>query len=124
VGWLDNLHPFPKDPVPTEFVTRLREHILSAWQPLAAGGEHECETCARDAARHSANVWIPSRTVVYVAPAMILHYIEAHVYRPPDEFIGAVMACPRQGSAEYFDLVRPHTSHAEFANARYYHSGM
>src|SRR5262249_57932754 len=28
--------------------------------------------------------------VVYMAPALLLHYILAHGYRPPDEFLNAV----------------------------------
>jgi hypothetical protein len=27
----------------------------------------------------------------YFAPTLVLHYVEVHGYRPPDEFIGAVM---------------------------------
>ena len=38
---------------------------------------------------------------IYAAPDGIVHYISAHWYRPPDEFMEAVMACPGMGSAEY-----------------------
>jgi hypothetical protein len=30
--------------------------------------------------------------VVYVAPVLVAHYVEAHNYRPPDEFIQAVLS--------------------------------
>ncbi len=61
------------------------------------------------------NVWIPAgwrvlvgsggvrvlRPLVYVAPELIVHYIEAHGYRPPDEFIQAVLRCPPQDSPAF-----------------------
>jgi hypothetical protein len=34
---------------------------------------------------------IRSRNVVYMAPALVLHYILDHHYRPPDEFVEAVV---------------------------------
>jgi DNA-binding transcriptional ArsR family regulator len=39
--------------------------------------------------------------VVYVAPIGIPHYVAAHWYRPPTEFIEAVMRCPEYGSTAY-----------------------
>jgi hypothetical protein len=45
--------------------------------------------------------------VVYVAPELVVHYIESHGYQPPEEFIAAVMACPPQESAEFFGMLRP-----------------
>jgi SAM-dependent methyltransferase len=50
-------------------------------------------------------VWIPTKTLKYVAPELIVHYIEAHSYLPPQEFITAVMACPPQGSKAFFKLL-------------------
>jgi len=41
-----------------------------------------------------------------VAPALVIHYVEAHGYTPPDAFVQAVLACPPQGSREYFALMR------------------
>jgi hypothetical protein len=32
--------------------------------------------------------------IVYVAPSLIRHYVKAHNYRPPDEFVLAVEALP------------------------------
>jgi hypothetical protein len=34
---------------------------------------------------------IRSQNVVYMAPALVLHYILDHHYRPPDEFVDAVV---------------------------------
>jgi hypothetical protein len=73
-------------------------------------GFHCCEFCPPRSdgrfTRGHRNVWIPADSVVYVAPELILHYIEAHGYRPPDEFITAVIACPEQGSETYRERMR------------------
>jgi hypothetical protein len=37
-------------------------------------------------------VWIRGpREAIFSSPALIIHYVDAHEYRPPDEFIAAVM---------------------------------
>ncbi len=104
IGWLDGEHPFTRGTCSPDFIAALREHVASAWQPFAAAGMHERELCAN--ARTAGNLWIPASDVVYVSPEMIVHYVEAHEYRPPDAFIQAVLAYPTQGSREYCDLMR------------------
>lgn len=47
------------------------------------------------------DILVPAGTVIYVAPALILHYIRAHKYLPPSTFLGAVLACPDPASSEY-----------------------
>lgn len=115
VGWLGESHPFAVGPVSPEFLVALRAHVDSAWQPVVCAGPHFCDLCpeprAGERSRKSrpgaaGNVWIPAADVVYVAPELIVHYIEAHQYRPPDEFVAAVLACPSQGSAEFHDRLR------------------
>jgi hypothetical protein len=56
--------------------------------------------------RNGANLFVPDNTSVYVTPRLVLHYIEAHGYSPPDEFCAAVMRCPEMCSLEYFDAVK------------------
>lgn len=37
-------------------------------------------------------IWLPGRDdIVYASPALIIHYVTEHQYRPPPEFILAVM---------------------------------
>ena len=50
-------------------------------------------------------MWIPTESVVYVAPELVTHYVEVHGYQPPVEFIAAVLACPPQGSLEFHQLL-------------------
>lgn len=50
---------------------------------------------------------IPSTTCVYVAPDLVVHYVEQHQYSPPTEYIAAVLTCPEQSSDAYVDLLAP-----------------
>lgn len=96
VGWLDAEKPFSTGEVPAEFLLRLaalhREH-----QSLKTRGFHQCPFCsASDDARHlhrsNAEIAVRARDgTIYRAPALILHYVAAHGYRPPDQFISAVV---------------------------------
>ena len=40
------------------------------------------------------NLFVPGEGLIYVAPSMIAHYIDAHAYDPPAVFWEAVMKCP------------------------------
>jgi len=53
---------------------------------------------------------IPSQSCVYIAPDLVVHYIEAHRYAPPTEFVEAVLACPEQLSDAYVELLLPFVS--------------
>ena len=77
------------------------------WQPGAFGGFHECDLCRfKSEACGTVNLFIPGNGVIYVCPELIVHYINAHEYVPPDEFCRAVDDCPPIGSDEYFDALR------------------
>ena len=56
----------------------------------------------------AANVFVPSDEAIYVAPSLVLHYIDAHAYLPPEEFRRAVEACPPMRSIEYLKALRRH----------------
>lgn len=109
IGWLSSEHPFPRGKLSGPFVKTLERNVASAYQPLACCGFHTCELCTSCSA--TGNVWIPTANAVYVAPEMIVHYISAHEYMPPDEFQRAVEACPPQGSPEFMRLLLPYMSY-------------
>lgn len=109
VGWLDKNHTFIKGKVDEVFLQILKRHIDERWVFVLAAGVHECEFCFRFAS--GGNVIIPTEKLVYIAPQMISHYIEVHSYRPPDEFIQAVIDCPEQESPEYMKLVQKFDHH-------------
>jgi hypothetical protein len=110
VGWLARGQPFQTGEVADDFFRALHEHVCAAWQPVGMPGIHLCEFCAQPLPNGrfvggNSNVWIPCGDRVFVAPALILHYIEVHGYRPPEEFVDAVLAAPHQGSREFHELM-------------------
>jgi len=52
------------------------------------------------------NLWVPGEGCVYVAPSLIAHYIRAHRYAPPPEFVGAILRCSDIHTEEYRKAVR------------------
>lgn len=47
------------------------------------------------------NLFVPGGGLIYVAPSMIAHYIDAHAYEPPAVFWEAVTKCPEMWSDAY-----------------------
>ena len=47
------------------------------------------------------DLFIPGRGFLYVAPELVVHYMNAHGYAPPAEFCDAVMACPDVDTPAY-----------------------
>ena len=101
VGWLSAESPFPTGSTPTVVVARLKELIKTAFQPVVACGWHECDICQFDGASGSYNLFLPGSGCLYVCPELIVHYISAHYYRPPKEFMESVLASPDATSMEY-----------------------
>jgi len=107
VGWLDRRYPYPRGTVPQEVIQGLWR---GWWEPFRAMGYHQCEFCEWEDPRirigchvSQRNLFIPGDQRVYVAPELILHYIEDHCYCPPRRFQEAVLACPDSYSQEYFE---------------------
>jgi hypothetical protein len=113
VGWLDATHPYPKGRVDTRLLEKMR---LLASKPVELyRGFHICELCleppglvkavlpnrvvidpdcswAKWCAQRRSNgeIRVESGGVVFAAPVLIVHYIEAHEYAPPPQFLLAV----------------------------------
>lgn len=109
IGWLGAGHEFPVGDIDEGVARRVRE-LCAAWQSSIEAldwgvflGWHDCEFCGASAA--SGNLGIPSGDVLYVAPEMLAHYIDAHRYLPPAEFLAAVQTCPPFESAAYAEAV-------------------
>jgi len=111
VGWLGDRVPSSGD-TPDECIDGLvvayeTQRVLSD----GTRGWHDCEICKTDRQHYPGGMigpvihWrgrdlrlyghghylIRIRNVVYMAPALLLHYILDHHYRPPDEFVEAVI---------------------------------
>ena len=108
VGWLERGRDFDTGPVPSEFTVRLKE---VAQQPAnLCRGVHDCDLCdplddvppldfnrflewVKEPRAGNGEVHVRAAGgKVYSAPVLIVHYVEVHHYRPPKEFIDAVMS--------------------------------
>lgn len=117
VGWLGRGHEFPVAPADRHFFDKLCLLLVAPFEPLTSFGSHRCDLCQfsggpgtlrnGDAVVQmgASNLFVPGRGVVYVAPSLIAHYIDAHGYRPPDEFVEAVLQCPDPRSMDYKRLL-------------------
>lgn len=123
VGWLDPAYPFPRGKVPDDVLKKLAAILRDPdfWQPVCARGFLLCGFCNIDTSNLDrelerlrivyeglsvtpigiGNLFVPGNKRVYIAPEMILHYILAHGYKPPEEFCIAVRACPPMGSTAF-----------------------
>jgi hypothetical protein len=120
VGWIDANHAYAKGPVTVECFGSLSRLVAKAWQPFAVAGRHVCQLCVFTGgpseiwadgdtiSMGSTNVFVPSDDWVYVAPSLVLHYIDAHQYLPPDVFWRAVEKCPPMRSVEYLKALSRH----------------
>src|SRR5215470_10162475 len=119
VGYLSRDHDYPKGETSDLVFDRL---AIFAMRPLYSyAGHHHCDlgSCGSDPPHQelkwrgmtiprwcSTDILVPDRTLVYIAPALILHYICAHRYLPPACFIDAVLTCPEPESDEYRSEIR------------------
>jgi hypothetical protein len=136
VGWLDGAHGYPQGATPPAFEEKLWAYCRVPVSRLR--GLHTCEVCAdptdgfqatrgeEKLLRGSAEIRVfgsrisgprgaspdgPPVRLVYAAPDMVYHYVIDHHYRPPDEFIQAVLqSSPAPGSPEYESLVGHYAS--------------
>jgi hypothetical protein len=104
VAWLDDAHPITTGQVGQSVYDRLIEFARDPWHPPAVPitvGVHQCELCLYDRPVGKGNLFIPSESTLYVCPELVVHYMSAHRYRPPEEFCDAVRRCADMGSMDY-----------------------
>jgi hypothetical protein len=106
VGWLDASHSFNIGAASPSFVSTLRAIVAELHPDVDVHvnrmrGIHPCNLCGEEnlplidyrGRKYNlgmSEIWIPGDGLWYAAPSMVLHYIEAHDYLPPNEFIAAV----------------------------------
>ena len=118
VGWLEPGHPYAKGEVSEAVFEKLVDLLVDPWQPFAAMGFHLCGLCrfsggpgsleyqGRRVDLGARNLFLPGEGVVYVAPSLILHYIDSHDYAPPEVFQAAALACPGSRGMAYLKALR------------------
>lgn len=90
IGWLGEGNPIPTGPVPQRFVDTLEK--LCAHPVNLHRGYHFCEYCEEHRAKGNGQIRVCSaQGIWYAAPTMVHHYVSAHHYQPPEEFIDAVL---------------------------------
>lgn len=101
VGWLDRDEVFPRGEVAESLLEKLQQ--LARNPVRVYRGLHVCNLC--DGASGTGEVRVPGSRVVYAAPVLIVHYIRAHGYLPPSEFLSAlaVMPAPSQSRGQRDD---------------------
>jgi len=116
VGWLAKQYPYSQGETSEDFKERLFVFCLNHVRQTR--GFHVCEFCTPSppflvyAQRGDKEVWLGSAEIrvvyqgnIYAAPDLIYHYVIEHQYRPPDEFIEAVLEGPLPGSPKYETLI-------------------
>ena len=99
IGWLDNKNLYPTGNTSDTFIDCLFEICCS---PVAqTRGWHSCPFCDeypveihknnQTLVLGSAEIMVQGREIVYMAPNLIGHYVDAHKYCPPTDFIDAVV---------------------------------
>lgn len=91
VGWLDAYAIFPTAVPSTAFINKLWWLVQNPVN--LCRGAHICHLCKRQVKPYgNGEIRVTgSDGKVYAAPVLIVHYVEAHHYAPPEEFINAVM---------------------------------
>ena len=116
VGWLGPGHSFPTA-TPTESLLDLVWKFCKVKVNLTRG-IHPCHLCKSRIPPFESQMFerngdklllgsaeirsFSSRGAIFAAPNLIYHYISAHHYRPPEEFVDSLTAGPCPPDPEYF----------------------
>jgi len=103
VGWLDIKHTFPTDKASKDLLDALFEACSHPVNKMR--GFHQCLFCrshvwAVEVSRGDRTIILGSAEIrvkgkdgkVYAAPDLIFHYVAEHHYKPPTEFVEALLS--------------------------------
>ncbi len=106
VGWLERGKPYTignVDRAIHDALVEMRKHPLPR---MTFRGYHHCALCPyAGEAKGCVNLLLPGDGVLYVCPELIVHYMNAHGYAPPEVFCRAVLACPPMRSMQYLKAI-------------------
>lgn len=117
IGWLGEAGSFPQGDVSEEFLMNLWEYyrcpVFSTrkiYQNEKLDGYWKFFTAVfngREIGLGNSEVRVldKEREVIYASPNLIIHYILNHNYRPPQEYIKAVIEGPKPNSKDYCNMI-------------------
>lgn len=106
IGWLSVEALFETGFTSQDFKDKLLKFRSDEFIVFIARGFHACEFCnlsheqwAKDrygdkahwASIGDGEIRVLGKSAIYAAPALIYHYVVEHQYKPPDEFIEAIL---------------------------------
>lgn len=116
VGWLDIAFPYSRGKVSEEFLDKLWDFLHVRLVILR--GPQSCYFCSPPeilyiAQRNGEDIKLGFGEIrvlgengrIYAAPTLVYHYIVAHEYQPPEEFIQAVLTGPEPESDQYLNFL-------------------
>ncbi|MCP5003375.1 MAG: hypothetical protein GY941_05400 [Planctomycetes bacterium] len=117
VGFLDKKHTFVQGETSEAFQARLFEFCMHPVSRIR--GFLRCEICDVSISsepihvqRGDQELWLGSGQIrviynhkIYAAPNLIYHYVIEHNYKPPDQFIEAVLNGPLPNSIEHQTMI-------------------
>jgi hypothetical protein len=115
IGWLDKRHTFTTGGVEAQVIDKLWRFLKP--KLLRTRGFHVCEFCKfpvdgpLSVERNNEVIRLGMGEIrifgdneqIYAAPDMIYHYIADHNYKPPEEFLEAILTSPLPGSKTYIE---------------------
>jgi hypothetical protein len=102
VGWLERNEPFDTGKAPADFLAKLAEFCRPEVTVCQTAGARPCPLCRQQVpGLGRGEVRAIGDEDIYAAPDLIHHYVAIHNYRPPPEFIQAVMRGPGPDSVEH-----------------------
>lgn len=125
IGWLKKGHFFKTGEVPEEFIEKLWRYLRYPIQ--VCRGFHMCDFCkntktgmptvtfkgeTRKVGYYEIRVYGQDEKL-YAAPSLIIHYILQHHYKPPQEFIDAVIYSDAH-SKEYYQKILAYSKGYDF----------
>ena len=100
VGWID-LIQYSKGEVPDKIIEKISSLVFGDFHPGCivepVRAFPVCPVCGplieqrHGKALMESELWIPDGDRVFASPILIAHFIETHDYRPPEEYLEAVV---------------------------------
>ncbi|MFC9646508.1 DUF7919 family protein [Streptomyces mirabilis] len=98
VGWLSRSENYSKGE-PHAGLVDVLQRMTQTHRAQQTRGYHFCPWCASslfgprgDCPRGSSEIRVMGNDVAYAAPELVAHYVEAHSYLPPADFVDAVLS--------------------------------